>query len=123
MALKGLLDTKVVLYFLGGQLADPLPVDICISVITRIEVLCYPDLTIEEEAQARSYLSGIEIIQLTSEVAELAISIRKEDKLKLPDAIIAASALRARAELLTCDKQLLRLTRLGTRELRLKAEN
>jgi predicted nucleic acid-binding protein len=40
-----LLDTNVVLYFLGGRLANPLPSgEYFVSVITEIELLSYPSL-------------------------------------------------------------------------------
>ena len=56
MALKRLLDTNVALYFLGGRLAEPLPDgNICVSVITRIELLCYPKLDEAAERQVRSF--------------------------------------------------------------------
>lgn len=47
-----LLDTNIVLYFLGGRLIYPLPpAKYFISVITEIELLSYPNLTSDEEAR------------------------------------------------------------------------
>lgn len=41
-----LLDTNIVLYFLGGKLANPLPSgQYFVSVITEIELLSYPSLS------------------------------------------------------------------------------
>lgn len=41
-----LLDTNVVLYFLGGRLMNPLPSgQYFVSVITEIELLSYPSLS------------------------------------------------------------------------------
>ncbi len=43
-----LLDTNIVLYFLGGPLVNPLPSgQYFISVITEIELLSYPSLSLE----------------------------------------------------------------------------
>lgn len=41
-----------------------------------------------------------------SQIEDIAIRLRKGSRLKLPDSIIAASALSVRAEVLTFDKQL-----------------
>lgn len=42
------LDTNVVLYFLGGRLVNPLPSgQYFISVITEIELLSYPSISLE----------------------------------------------------------------------------
>lgn len=43
-----LIDTNVVLYFLGGRLVNPLPSgQYFISVITEIELLSYPSISLE----------------------------------------------------------------------------
>jgi len=50
MALSVVLDTNVVLYYLGNRLAGDLPSGpICVSVVTEIELLSYPDLSRDEE--------------------------------------------------------------------------
>lgn len=42
------LDTNIVLYLLGGRLANPLPkAQYFISVITEMELLSYPNLTLD----------------------------------------------------------------------------
>jgi predicted nucleic acid-binding protein len=120
VVLKGLLDTNAALYFLGGRLAESLPGEICVSVITRIELLCYTQLDAAVEDQIRAFLSEIEIIDLTPEVADIATHLRKQHKLKIPDAIIVASAIHANAELLTNDRKLLRIPSVAARRLRLK---
>jgi len=50
------LDTNAVLYFLAGRLAEPLPqANFFVSVITEIELLSYPLLKMEDEAEIRSF--------------------------------------------------------------------
>lgn len=45
-----LLDTNVVLYLLGGRLSNPLPsAQYFVSIITEIELLSYPSLSLDEE--------------------------------------------------------------------------
>jgi predicted nucleic acid-binding protein len=76
----------------------------CVSVITFVETLADPDMAIEEEAAARDFLSGCAIIDLTPEIREKAILIRRFRKsLKLPDAIIAATAIDLKSILLSTD--------------------
>jgi predicted nucleic acid-binding protein len=76
----------------------------CISIITFIETLANPNMTIAEEATARDFLSGCAVIDITPEIREKAILIRRSGKkLKLPDAIIAATALELKSILLSTD--------------------
>jgi predicted nucleic acid-binding protein len=76
----------------------------CVSVITFIETLADPDMTIDEETAARDFLSGCIIVDITTEIREKAIIIRRLKKsLKLPDAIIAATAIELKSILLSTD--------------------
>ena len=116
--MKSLLDTNIILYLLGGKLAGSLGTgQYYVSVISEIELLSYPSLNSEAESQIRSFLSNITLVNLTQEVKESAIRLRRRHNLKLPDAIIAASALTLDAEILTNDLQLLRIPGIRTRTL------
>jgi Predicted nucleic acid-binding protein, contains PIN domain len=96
------LDTNAVLYLLGGCLAQPLPAgDYFISVISELELLAYPNITEEEEKRIKAFLEDITVIEFPAPVKEQAIELRKRLGLKLPDAIIAATALSLNATLLT----------------------
>jgi predicted nucleic acid-binding protein len=44
------------------------------------------------EAPTRSFLDGFETIGLDARIAEKAVSLRRERRIKLPDAVIWASA-------------------------------
>ncbi|MGH7812483.1 MAG: type II toxin-antitoxin system VapC family toxin [Candidatus Binataceae bacterium] len=119
--MKRLLDTNAVLYLLGGRLADPLPKDeYLVSVITKMELLCYPSLDRNAEAKIRSFLADVEVVGLTEPVAEAAVEIRRKHGPKLPDAIVAAAALTTGAELLTNDEKLSRITGIVCRRLKLR---
>lgn len=105
--MTSVLDTNIVLYHLGNLLAQELPTDpLCISVITEMELLSYPGLTPEEEASITAFLAGINIIDLDHAIKQEAIDLRKTLKLKLPDAIIVATAKALNATLLTNDTTL-----------------
>jgi predicted nucleic acid-binding protein len=49
------------------------------------------------------------VVELTREVKKAAIELRRRHTVKLPDAIVAASAVVLGAELLTNDRQLLQI--------------
>jgi len=118
---RRLLDTNAVLYLLGGRLAESLEVgSYFVSVISEMELLSYPRLSIDAASQIRSFLADVTIVELTRDVKTTAIQLRREHGLKLPDAIIAASAMNLEAELLTNDLQLLRALPIHSRALPLK---
>jgi predicted nucleic acid-binding protein len=81
----------------------------CISVITQIEILGYPSITPETENQILDFLKDITIVNLDDIIVEAAIAIRRTKMVKLPDAIIAATALALKASLVTRDSDLIKL--------------
>jgi predicted nucleic acid-binding protein len=62
-----------------------------VSVITYIEVLAGAR-TPTAEGQARDLLRALDVLPLSADVASAAVAIRRERRLKLPDAIIYATA-------------------------------
>jgi predicted nucleic acid-binding protein len=79
-----------------------------ISVITRMEALVSPK-SAEEEACIRFFLKRCKVIPLNRKVEREAIKLRRIAKKKLPDAIIAATAVALDAALVTRDNDLLKL--------------
>lgn len=121
MAVTGLLDTNVELYLLGGRLAEALPADeYGISVIIEMELLAYPTLTTEEENHVRRFINHLTICELTPAVRLRAVALRRAARLKLPDAIICATALDRNVELWTNDARLAHVSGLRCRAVRLK---
>lgn len=121
MALKRLLDTNAVLYLLGGLLDELLPEgEYLVSVITWMELFSYPGLEPGGETRIRAFLSDVEVVGLSEQVADAAVRLRREHGLKLPDAIIAATALIAGAKLLTNDEKLSRVRGISCRRLKLR---
>ncbi len=76
------------------------------SVVTRIELLCSASVTRKNNTGILRFLDNIGIVPLTPEVERHAIAIRRATGKKLPDAIIAASAVAMDAVLVTSDKRL-----------------
>jgi hypothetical protein len=76
-------------------------VTVIYSAISRIEVLGFPKLSEQEETAVRRLLNEFEEVAITNTVIERAIQIRKLVKIKIPDALIAASADTAQATVIT----------------------
>jgi len=74
---------------------------IYISLITYIEVLGYNFKDENEKLMTSQILGMFEIINPDVEIADLTISYRKMKKIKVPDAIILATARKLNAILLT----------------------
>jgi predicted nucleic acid-binding protein len=123
MAMKYLLDTNALIYLQSGQLAHGLPAgSYAYSVISEIEVLSWPQMQPEHEIVWRGLLASLHRVELDVAVREMAIRLRREQRLKLPDAVIAASALTLDATLLSNDQQVLALPGVRCQSLELRNE-
>jgi len=77
-------------------------------VISGIELFSKSALTHTEENSLRTFLAErVPVIELTSTIKKETIALRRSAKLKLPDCIVAATAITLNAILLTADKGLL----------------
>jgi predicted nucleic acid-binding protein len=91
---KALLDTNILIDFLRGVPAAREEMnryqDKAISIVSWMEVMAgTPAAT---ERGTRAFLDGFGLIDLDAKVAERAVALRREHRLKLPDAIVWASA-------------------------------
>jgi predicted nucleic acid-binding protein len=110
-------DTNIVLYFLRGDAAVVEMLtgrNLIISFITELEVLAYPTLSAEEDAALKGFLSFCNIIDINPEVKKIIVDLRKKYRLKLPDAMIAATAIYSNLPLITADKQFGKVSALNT---------
>lgn len=104
VALKGLFDTNILVDYLQGIPAarDELNryTGRLISVITWMEILvgCRDA---NEEAATRQFLKAFRTVELSAAIAERAVTLRRQTRLKLPDAIIQATAQEHNALLIT----------------------
>lgn len=99
-----LLDSVILIdHFNGRSEATQFMLDnrglVSISVITRAEVLTGFDPV--EEVQAKAFLNLFTTHELTVKDADLAASLRRENRWKLPDALQAAVAINRRLILAT----------------------
>lgn len=76
-----------------------------ISAVTRLEVFGYPDLQQKEEEVLTSILSVLDEVSVDSDVITRAIQLRRTGRIKVPDAIIAATALEKKAWIATRNEQ------------------
>ena len=77
-----------------------------ISVITYMEVLGYEFESIKEKEFIEELLSFLSVIYIDETIAKRVISLKKEKKIKLPDAIICATAMVNNSLLITNDIRL-----------------
>jgi predicted nucleic acid-binding protein len=109
---KYVLDSNIFICIVKGLLgaapAVSLPMDgkIYISIITRIEALAYPKMTAAEEEKIRWLLRNMMVIPLNRKVEKNTIAFRAKTKIKLPDSIVAATAITLHATLLSNDGDL-----------------
>ena len=99
-------DTNALIYLLSGDscMKSYLASYIGLSVISEIELLSFPGITSFEEQQIRSFIKDCTVLFLTENVKNKTIALRRSYKVKLPDAIIAATAIENNLQLITADK-------------------
>jgi predicted nucleic acid-binding protein len=66
-------------------------------------------MTPEKEREVRTFLSGCTVVELTPDICEEAVKIRRTKKLRLPDSVIAATAVILNAPVLSNDSGLYKL--------------
>ncbi len=78
--------------------------DVCISIISAIEFLTWPKLTDASLPIARTLLDQYATENIGDSIRDEAAMIKRTFKLKLPDAVIAATAKHLNAPLITRDR-------------------
>jgi len=107
-----LIDTNIAIYLFAGdeRVADLLEGNqIIVSFITELELLSLKHFNPFEKAILKEFLTDVVILDINKTIKDLTIKLRAKSKLKLPDAIIAATAQFMKIPLITADKQFKRL--------------
>jgi predicted nucleic acid-binding protein len=91
---KAVIDTNILVdYLCGIPLAATelgLYTSPAISVISWMEVMA--GATPQNESTARAFLQSFDLLQIDARIAEQAVILRKARRIKLPDAVIWATA-------------------------------
>jgi len=95
-----LLDTNILIYYFNGNMESPIKNKVTrlignsfqMSVISKMEFLGFP-FSLQEQQKAAQFIEYATIKTLTDEIVQRVIDIRQEKRIKLPDAIIAATAM------------------------------
>lgn len=108
-----LLDTNVLIYHIRLALTDDVTLRLgealkagqaFISVITRIEILAWKGHSAESLLQTTDLVRSLPELAMSEAVVEHTIRIRKSFGLKLPDAVIAATAFAHGLQLMTANE-------------------
>lgn len=100
-----LLDTNIIIYLSQKTLSLEKVFETnaiyAISVISKMELLGYEFKNKLEEQFLNEIIDSLVIIPLTEDIVTLTIALKKQSKMKLPDAIIYATAQKLNAKFLT----------------------
>ena len=116
-----LADTNAVIYLLGGKecMKPFLSKKLGVSIISVMELLSYPGISSEEDSKIRSFISMCEVINLSDDIKEKTIQVRRAYRTKLPDSIIAATAIVSNVPLITADTGIFKVEELKVEKLSL----
>jgi predicted nucleic acid-binding protein len=103
-----LIDTNILIYYFNGLIKDKKIDEILknsfnISIITKIEFLSWDILKDNESLRekAKEFILNANVFNLDNEIANKTIKIKQKEKIKMPDAIIGATAIVNNFKLLT----------------------
>jgi predicted nucleic acid-binding protein len=91
---KALFDTNILVDYLNAvpEARTELQryAEKAVSIITWMEVMVGADSHLE--AATRSFLNGFDVFAVDEQIAERAVGLRRSNRIKLPDAVIWATA-------------------------------
>lgn len=101
MGTRCLLDTNIVIYYTKNDLPQnavefldiQISKGVLLSVISEIELLGWQFPSVQTETIMQTFINDCIVAKLSRAIVLKTIEIRKTRKIKLPDAIIAATAL------------------------------
>ncbi len=102
-------DTNILIYLTAGNknIAEVVrDKNLIVSFITEMEMRSWPSLTASDIQTLKKLLSKCRVIGLNDEIKEKAIEIRRSTRLKLPDAIVSATAIFLDLTLVSADNDL-----------------
>ncbi len=100
------LDTNIVLYLIDGDdlLSQYLQDKIFyLSIVNEMELLGFKDIDSNEEIIIGFFLEECSIVEINKGIKDITINLRRQYSLKLPDAIVAATAIFLGIPLISAD--------------------
>jgi len=110
-----LIDTNILVYILQGNpkvryFAQE--ESLAVSCITEMEILGKFQISEPEKKIINELLQRSNVIDITYKIKQTAIQLKQNYRLKLPDAIIAATAIQQSLTLVTADKDFAKIAEL-----------
>lgn len=107
-----LVDTNFLVYLLNGAscVVPYLNNNFFISEISEMEMLGVKDLSPDALKVRTQLIENCFIINFNSDIKEIAIRIKQKTPIKLPDAIVGATAMYMSLPLVTADKSFTRVS-------------
>ncbi|MGP1510277.1 type II toxin-antitoxin system VapC family toxin [Treponema lecithinolyticum] len=99
-------DTNALIYLLAGNLCMKpyLAKMLGFSVISEMELLSFSGIISSDEQRIKSLIEECCVFPLSENIKNKAITLCRTHKIKIPDAIIAATAIEHKLPLITADK-------------------
>jgi len=110
--IKYLLDTNIILGIVAGNFDAGIKLkginleNCAFSSVTRMELLGFPNITQDEIKIISTLLELMTHLTINRAIEDKTINLKQKHRIKLPDAIILATALSHQVELLTLNKKL-----------------
>ena len=104
------MDSNAVIYFLAGGLPNSANIaienkinanQIAISDVTKMEILGFNFPDPAEELSFINFVNAVDVIPINQSIVNQTIEFRKMKKIKLPDAIIAATVHSEQLDIIT----------------------
>ena len=111
-----LIDTNILIYIVQGNPEVEYFASeerLAVSYITEMEALGKYYISASEKQIIGGFLNRCHIIEMNARIKSLAIDIKQQTKMKLPDAIIAATAIDYKLLLVTADKDFEKISNLN----------
>jgi len=104
-----LFDTNILIYYFADTIPIPqvkkveqlLKSSFNISIIAKIEFSGFEKFLQDGFSEELEFLGHATVIPLTDEIADIAIDLRRKNRIQLPDAVIAATCLHSDLTLIT----------------------
>lgn len=105
--MNGLIDTNILIYLAGKRLQPQFLAsrykDLYVSRITQMEFLGFNFEKSTDEQAAQRLISAFNLVDVDAAITVVTIRVRKQKRIKLPDAIIYATAKELGCELVTAN--------------------